>query len=411
MQLHPSNAHLSDTAWGKKFGYPLYLYDGNLIQAQFDALKNSLRDHRHQIRYACKANSNLYILHLLEQRGGHLDIVSLNEGRLGEMAGFPAERIHFTPNGVSLAECEAAIHRGYSLSLDHIPSIRALAARHPGLSLCLRINPRVKAGGHHKISVGHSSSKFGLAIDQIDEVQAMQSQGLIRIVGMHIHTGSDIGDVDALKKGADVLFREAAKFKESLAYLDFGGGFKVAYSQTDSATDIEEIGKWLSRRVKDFERENDLELQLVVEPGKYLLSAAGFFLAEVSQLKTTYGTAFAHISSGFNHFIRPMYYEANHHISVLGNTEKRSKQKYNVVGYLCETDTFAEQRLLPQLAVGDILAFHNAGAYSFSMASQYNQRLRPAEVLLLNGEAHLIREREVFSDLLVRQVPLHPLKG
>ncbi len=409
MQLHPANAQLSDTDWGKSFGYPLYIYDGNAIQAQFDVLKHSLRNHQHQIRYACKANSNLYILQLLEQRGAHLDIVSLNEGGLGEMAGFPPERIHFTPNGVSLAECEAAISRGYSLSLDHIPSIRALAERHPGLKICLRINPRVNAGGHYKISVGHSTSKFGLAIDQISEVRAMQSEGLIQIIGMHIHTGSDIGDVEALKKGADMLFREAAKCKDSLQYLDFGGGFKVAYSETDSATDIEEIGQWLSRKMSDFERKHDLNLQLVVEPGKFLLSSAGYFLSEVSQLKTTYGTHFAHINSGFNHFIRPMYYEANHHITALGPTEDRPLRKYNIVGYLCETDTFAEQRQLPKLQVGDILAIHNAGAYSFCMASQYNQRLRPAEVLLLDGRAHLIREREVFSDLLVRQVPLQPL--
>ena len=392
--------------WSENYQYPLYIYDGNRIQSQYDALVAALSDHQHQIRYACKANSNLYILKLLADKGAHLDVVSVNEGRIGEMAGFPSDRIHFTPNGVPLAECRAALDRGYSLSLDHIPSLQALSEERPGLPVCIRINPAVKAGGHEKISVGHQASKFGLSLDQMGEVEKLQSSGAIRVVGMHIHTGSDIGNVEAIKKGAKILFKEALAFRDTIEYLDFGGGFKVSYFDDDSATDINGIGYWLTAKMKEFESQCGHSVRLVVEPGKYLVSEAGFFLAKVSQIKTTYGTQFAHLNTGFNHFIRPMYYEANHKISVYRKGRHASTEAYSVVGYLCETDTFASKRNLPKLNVGDILIFHNAGAYAFSMASQYNQRLRPAEILMLNGEYRLIREPEQFSDLLIRQVPL-----
>jgi len=407
MALSKENERLFyEQPWGDIYGYPLYIYDGNRIQYQYDLLSKALSGHEHQIRYACKANSNLHVLQVLAKRGAHLDVVSINEGRIGELAGFSPGQIHFTPNGVPLAECREALDRGYSLSLDHLPSMRALAKERPGLPLCIRINPAVKAGGHEKISVGHKASKFGLALDQIEEVANLQASGALRVVGMHIHTGSDIGDVSAIKKAAQVLLDEALPFATTLEYLDFGGGFKVSYFDDDSATDIAGIGRWLTDSMKEFEQKCGRNILLVVEPGKFLVSEAGFFLAEVSQIKTTYGTCFAHVNSGFNHFIRPMYYEANHKISLLNEKKEAIKKDYHIVGYLCETDTFASDRNLPELKVGDILVFHNAGAYAYTMASQYNQRLRPAEVLLQDGQSHLIRMRETFDDLLTRQVPL-----
>ena len=407
MALSEQNKKLFERAsWGELFGYPLYIYDGNRILDQYEKLKAAFAGHPTKIHYACKANSNLHILKLLAEKGAHLDVVSVNEGRIGELAGFPSEKIHFTPNGVAIQECFDAIERGYSLSLDHIESIRELSKKIPGIQLCIRINPAVKAGGNEKISVGHDASKFGLSPDQLSEVMELQKINAIQVVGMHIHTGSDIGDVEAIKKGAQVLIREAKAFSETIEYLDFGGGFKIPYFDDDSKTDVDAIGAWLVNQMKSFENYCGHSVQLVLEPGKFLVSEAGYFLAEVSQIKTTYGTHFAHINAGFNHFIRPMYYEAEHNISVLGSKKGHSKKCYEVVGYLCETDTFARDRILPKLNEGDVLVFHNAGAYSFSMASQYNMRLRPAEVLMLNGESYLIREREKFSDLLIRQVPL-----
>lgn len=392
--------------WGDLYGYPLFLYDGNKIQAQFDRLSGAFADHEHEIYYACKANSNLHILQLLAQKGCHLDVVSVNEGSLGEMAGFSPEHIHFTPNGVPIDECREALDRGYSISLDHIPTIRQLAKERPGLPLCVRINPAVQAGGHEKISVGHETSKFGLAIDQMKDIAKLQESEAIRVIGMHIHTGSDIGDVNAIKKGAQVLIDQAKPYSKTLEYLDFGGGFKVSYFENDPATDIEGIGSWLTHKMKSFEEYCGHPIRLVLEPGKFLVSESGYFLAEVAQIKQTYDTQFIHLNTGFNHFIRPMYYEANHKITVRGKENLKQENKYNIVGYLCETDTFASDRYLPEVVTGDVLVLHNAGAYSYSMASQYNQRLRPAEVLMLNGEAHLIRKREVFEDLLHTQVPL-----
>ncbi|NBB88329.1 MAG: diaminopimelate decarboxylase [Bacteroidetes bacterium] len=412
MALTVQNKNLFERAqWGDLYGYPLYVYDGNLILNQYDKLKSAFAGHPNRIHYACKANSNLHILKLLAERGSHLDVVSVNEGRIGELAGFSPKKIHFTPNGVSIQECLDAIDRGYSLSLDHIESIKKLSKKIPGIQLCIRINPAVKAGGHEKISVGHDTSKFGLSLDQLPEVIELQKSEAIRVVGMHIHTGSDIGDVEAIKKGAQVLMREAKAFSKTIEYLDFGGGFKVSYFEDDSKTDVDAIGSWLSGQMKAFEKYCGHPIQLVLEPGKFLVSAAGYFLAEVSQIKINYGTHFAFVNAGFNHFMRPMYYEAQHRISVLNSKTRYEKKTYDVVGYLCETDTFARNRNLPRLREGDVLVFHNAGAYSFSMASQYNMRLRPAEVLMLDGASYLIRAREQFSDLLIRQVPLRESSG
>ena len=217
-----------------------------------------------------------------------------------------------------------------------------------------------------------------------------------------MHTGSDILDVEVFLYASEILFDAAKNFKD-LEFLDFGSGFKVPYHENDISTDVEEFGKKLSKRFNQFCKTYGKELTLTFEPGKFLVSEAGYFLVKVNSVKQTTSTVFAQVDSGFNHFIRPMFYGTQHEIMNISHPTKH-KRFYSVVGYICETDTFANNKPIPEISEGDILAFKNAGAYCFSMASNYNARFKPAEILWHNDEAKLIRKRETFEDLLHNQV-------
>jgi diaminopimelate decarboxylase len=216
-----------------------------------------------------------------------------------------------------------------------------------------------------------------------------------------MHTGSGILDPGVFLQGAEILFEIARNFPE-LSFLDFGSGFKVPYREGDAATNIEDLGQQISERFRNFCQEYGRDIALMFEPGKFLVSEAGYFLAPVNVVKQTTSTVFAGIDSGLNHLIRPMFYNAYHEIINISKP-KAKPRFYTVVGYICETDTFGVNRRINEITEGDILCFKNAGAYCFSMASNYNSRLRPAEVLVLDGNAYLIRKRETFEDLLKGQ--------
>jgi diaminopimelate decarboxylase len=226
----------------------------------------------------------------------------------------------------------------------------------------------------------------------------------MHINGIHMHTGSDILDIEVFLHAAEILFDAAKNFKD-LEFLDFGSGFKVPYHDNDIETDIEELGEKLSQRFNAFCSNYGRDLTLAFEPGKFLVSEAGFFLAKVNVVKQTTSTVFAHVDSGFNHLIRPMFYGSKHEIENISKPEAK-KRFYSVVGYICETDTFANNKMINEISEGDILAFKNAGAYCFSMASNYNSRYRPAEVMWYEGKAHLIRKRETFEDLIHNQIEI-----
>lgn len=226
----------------------------------------------------------------------------------------------------------------------------------------------------------------------------------MNVEGLHMHTGSDILDIEVFLKGTEILFDVAKSFKD-LDYIDLGSGFKVAYSEGDITTDIGALGKKLSDRFKTFTKDYGKEITLMFEPGKFLVSEAGYFLAKVNVLKQTTSATFAGLDSGMNHLIRPMFYDAYHHIINVSNPSKPPRI-YTVVGYICETDTFGWNRKIQEISEGDILAFHNAGAYCFAMASNYNSRFKPAEVFIYNGKAHLITKRETMQDLKRNQVEI-----
>ncbi len=386
-----------------EFGNPVYVYDSEKIRSQFQRLTTAFSNIENlRINYATKALSNISILKLMRQMGSGLDTVSIQEVQLGLAAGFEPKAIIYTPNGVSLNEIEAVAKLGVQINIDNLSLLEQFGARHPKTPVCIRINPHVMAGGNSNISVGHIDSKFGISIHQIPHLLRIVENTAMNINGIHMHTGSDILDIDVFLHAAEILFDTAKHFK-GLEFLDFGSGFKVPYHENDIETNIEELGEKLSERFIAFCKEYGSDLQLIFEPGKFLVSQAGHFVTQVNVVKQTTSTVFAQVDSGFNHLIRPMLYGSHHHIENLSNP-KGKERFYSVVGYICETDTFGCNRKIAEITEGNLLVFRNCGAYCFSMASNYNSRYRPAEVLWYEGQAHLIRKRETFDDILHNQV-------
>ena len=351
-----------------------------------------------KVHYACKALNNLEILRFIRHLGAGLDAVSVEEVKLGLRVGFRPADICFTPNSVHLSEMEEAAHKGVKINIDNLEMLELFAQRFPDKPVCIRLNPHIMAGGNSNISVGHIDSKFGISIHQLPHILRLVKTWGINVEGLHMHTGSDILDEEVFIAAAEILLNAAMSFQD-LKYIDFGSGFKVPYKEGDLETNIEKLGSLISKRMQVFYKEYGRELDVIFEPGKFLVSESGVLLARVNTVKVTPSTLFAGVDTGFNHLLRPMFYGSYHHIENLSNPNG-DPRVYNIVGYLCETDTFAVNRRISEVRVGDILCFYNAGAYCSTMASNYNSRLRPAEVMLHEGKDYLIRRRERFEDLV-----------
>jgi len=398
-----NNKVLSEAA--NKFGTPLYIYDSNMIKSQYNRLKHSFKDVKNlQINYAVKALSNISILKYMINLGSGIDAVSIQEVKLALKAGVNPKKILYTPNGVSIEEIKEVSELGVSINIDNLEVLEQFGNLNPDSPVCIRINPHIMAGGNSKISVGHIDSKFGISIHQTPHILRIVENTKININGVHMHTGSDILDVEVFLNAAEILFEIAKKFK-NLEFIDFGSGFKVPYYPGDSETNIEELGVKLTERFNLFCHEYGKELKLIFEPGKFLVSQAGKFLCRVNSIKQTTSTVFAQVDTGFNHLIRPMMYGSNHHIENISNPVDIERY-YSVVGYICETDTFATNKKISSISPGNILSFSNAGAYCFSMSSNYNSRFKPAEAFYIDDKVLLIREREKIEDLLINQIEL-----
>jgi diaminopimelate decarboxylase len=389
----------------EKYGAPLYVYEAETIKAKYEKMVSAFDVPRFRVNYACKALTNISILKYIRSLGAGIDTVSIQEVQLGLRAGFKPKDIIYTPNCVSIDEIIAVKELGVRINIDNLSILEQFGTLYHGsYPVCIRINPHIMAGGNEKISVGHIDSKFGISIHQLPHVLRIVKATNLHIEGLHMHTGSDILDSEVFLLGAEIMLDAAAAF-DRLDYIDFGSGFKVPYKDDGIQTDISELGEKISARFNQFNKEYGREVMLMFEPGKYLVSEAGYFLVKVNVVKQTTSTVFAGVDSGLNHLIRPMFYNAYHKITNVSKTEGRERI-YTIVGYICETDTFGSERKLHEVSEGDVLAFSNAGAYCYAMASNYNSRFRPAEVLLHNGQDYLIRERENFEDLIRNQIEI-----
>lgn len=400
-QYHIGNQKILDLC--KKYGTPLYIYDTEKIKQQHQRMTQAFSHVNLRLHYACKALSNINILKVMKNLGMGLDTVSIQEVYTALKAGFHPEDIIYTPNCVSMEEYDKAVQQGVHINIDNTSILEQFGHKYGNqVPVCLRINPHIMAGGHSKISVGHIDSKFGISVHQIPHAKRIIEANNLKVEGIQMHTGSDILDAEVFLNGAEILLDTAKEFPD-LDYVDFGSGFKVAYKQDDIETNIEEFGQKISKRFQTFCKEYGKELQLIFEPGKFLVSEAGIFASRVNVIKQTTSTVFAGLDTGLNHLIRPMFYDAYHEIVNISHPFNRPRV-YTVVGYICETDTFGYNRKIPEIREGDIVAFKNAGAYCFTMASNYNSRYRPAEVMVHEGTDYLITKRETYEDLIRNQV-------
>ncbi len=398
--MTPSISSETLLSYAKQFGLPLFVYDAQTISTQIANLKNAFNVPLFEIRYACKALNTIAILRHIYQQGCGIDTVSMGEIQIALQAGIPPDKISFTPSGVLLEEYAYAIEHGVHVHVDQLHVLEWMNEKYPGTEITLRFNPGVIAGGHLKLQVGAEDSKFGIHINQVEKIKALTDRLSLKIVGVHMHLGSDIGKSDSFDEAYAYVLKVAMQWKQTLKQIDLGGGFKIPYHPDDHSIDIESFGHKISARFKSFCEEIGRDITMIIEPGKYLVSQAGYLLMEVSGTRDIQQTGLAYVASGFNHFLRPMNYDAYHHILNLSNPHGEISP-YDVVGYLCETDTFAHERPISKIRKGDVLCLMNAGAYGFTMSSNYNTRPRPAEVLVQeNGEGVLIKRAETIDDIL-----------
>lgn len=387
-----------------QFGTPLFVYDAAKIIEKIESLKNAFSEIDLKIKYACKANTNISILKLMRLHGVEIDVVSPEELKIAKLAGFEPKQITFTPSGVDFEEIAFAVSEGVIINLDNLDVLAQFGQTFGNSVPCMiRIKPHVAAGGNPKIMTAQPDSKFGISIHQADQILEIVEQFNINVKGLHQHTGSDIKEATAFATAATAIYELAFRFND-LEIIDLGGGFKVAYKEGDITTDMTALGEVLTQKHKEFIQQYGREIQLWFEPGKYLVSECGTFLASANVVKQDPIKTFVGLNSGQNHLIRPMFYDAFHEIFNASNQDNSQQEMYNIVGYICETDTFGTDRMLNTVQKGDIIAIKNAGAYCYSMASNYNSRFRPAEVLVLNDVAHLIRKRETFEDIIKNQL-------
>ena len=390
-------------AAAKEFGTPLYVYDADNITTQYQKLTSAFAKTDTKFFYACKALTNVNILKHIKSIGCNVDCSSINEVKLALLAGFEPANVLYTSNGIHFSEIEEAQSLGVNINIDSLSNLEKFGTKFGhSYPVGIRLRPNILAGGNIKISTGHDKSKFGIPVDQMDKIIALVNQYDLFIQNLHIHTGSDIKDVDVFVKGIEVLFDIIPQFKE-LSSIDLGGGFKVPYKKGDAETDMSLLAQKVHEAFANHPNPNGKHLQVWFEPGKFLVSAAGYLVAEVNVIKENTNTSFVGLNTGFNHLIRPMFYDAYHQIENISNPAGEEKH-YSVTGNICETDTFAWDRKINEVREGDLLVFKNAGAYGFEMASNFNSRYKPAEVMIKDGKAQLIRKRDVFEDLLTNQI-------
>ncbi len=386
-----------------EYGSPVYVYHAEKITEQYKKLTTAFEACNAKIFYACKALTNINILKHLLSLGSCLDCVSINEVQIGLLAGFEPKNILFTPNCVDFNEMLEAKALGVNINIDNISILEQFGNTFGNTyPVCIRMNPHIMAGGNFKVSTGHIDSKFGISIHQIRHIERIVKTTNLNIEGIHMHTGSEIKDINVFLMGLEVMFNMVEHFPD-LKYIDLGSGFKVSYQPGDKETDVNLLGEKVAEAFKKFENEKGKKIAVWFEPGKYLVSQAGYFIVKANVIKQTPATVFVGVNSGFNHLIRPMMYDAYHHIENISNL-KGIPRIYTVVGNICETDTFAWDRTINEVREGDLLLMYNAGAYGFEMSSHFNSRLKPAEVMVKNNETLLIRKRDNFEDLLNNQI-------
>jgi len=381
------------------YGSPLYVYEYDTIVKQYNRLENAFKESPTSIYYACKANSNIELLKIFKNLGAGIDAVSPGEIFLAMQAGFSPDKILLTGTNLTEDDIQYAIDNDVRINIDNLSMVERYGHLFKGVDVSIRLNPDIRAGAHAYLETGHRDSKFGVLKQDIPRLVEMLHTNGARIVGVHQHIGSDILEADPIINGLSFILN-IAKEIESVQFIDIGGGFKVSYFEKDTETDVDELGAHICEYFNSFCAENNRDLQLIIEPGKYLISEAGYLLTTVQSVKRNYQRVIVGTDTGMNHLIRPALYHAHHDILNASQVEGESERCY-IVGNICESaDVLGKNRTITRPNAGDVLCIKNAGSYGYSMSSMYNARLLPAEVLIQNDRAEIIRRRQRFDDLL-----------
>ncbi|MCY3023735.1 MAG: diaminopimelate decarboxylase [Planctomycetota bacterium] len=396
----------------ERFGTPVYVYDQATILDRCRSLLAAIPYPRKKLLYAVKANSNQAVVKTILGAGFGLDCVSIGEVLLGRTLG--AGTILYTHNNVADAEFSAAVKMARAakprvwINCDSLQRLADLPRR----SACfVRINGPVGGGHHDHVITGGPDSKFGIPWEQMPEALSLAAARQHRIIGVHQHIGSGIRDVAKFERAIEVLLSVVRRYRfPDLEYVNFGGGIGVPYRPTEQPMDLRAFGAMLTGRFSEFCREAGRDLTLMLEPGRFPVAEAGYLVVRANTIKETpYGKTYVGVDSGFNHLVRPTMYGSYHHITNASNPRGKTRPYY-VAGYICESgDIFtrgdgdenrAAPRELPEVRRGDLLVLHNAGAYGYVMASEYNMRPRPPEVLLSGGKLVLARRAKTVGELV-----------
>jgi diaminopimelate decarboxylase len=406
--------HIEDVSTIKlaeEFGTPLYVMSENKIRENYRRLKSALLRNYDKVRilYSAKANTNISILKILETEGAGVDVVSAGEVYLALEAGFQPNQLLYTGVNVGDEELKFVMDKKVAINIDSLSQLEKLLKIAVPQTLSVRVNTEFGAGHHEYVITAGKITKFGLHEEDALKTYKLAKDVGVEKFGIHMHMGSGIMDVNPMLQATEKLLKTARKIHEELKinfeFIDLGGGIGVPYKPEEKEVDVQLFAERLVGLFKEKINEYSLgKPELWLEPGRFMVADAGILLTRVNTVKHTPYRKFVGVDAGFNTLIRPTMYGAYHHILVANKLNETLTETYDVVGPLCESgDVLAKERLLPKISEGDVLAILNAGAYGFSMSSQYNSRPRPAEVLVKNSQYTLIRERETLKDLIQKQ--------
>ena len=389
----------------KEYGSPLYVYNENIMRERCRELKNLLTYPNFSVNFSVKANGNLSLLKIAHEEGLNADAMSPGEIFVEQKAGFSSEQILYISNNVSKEEMQYAIDRNILISVDSVSQLELYGQINNGGNVCIRFNPGVGAGHHEKVITGGKKTKFGVDPNLIPEVKNILSKYNLNLVGINQHIGSLFMEGDKYVEGVKSILAIAENF-DDLEFVDMGGGFGIPYKKltSEKRLDLKDLGKKLDTVLFDWTAKYGKQITFKIEPGRYVVAECGNLLGSVYSIKENYGMKYIGTDLGFNVLKRPVMYDSHHDIEIFRDSDVPSNktETVNIVGNICESgDIIAKERTLPEIFEGDIINVLDAGAYGYCMASNYNNRLRPAEVLITSdGNAKLIRRRDTYEDLI-----------
>ncbi|MBN2613553.1 MAG: diaminopimelate decarboxylase [Bacteroidales bacterium] len=389
----------------EKYGTPLYVYNENILRDKCRELKNLVDYKNFFVNFSPKANSNLELLKIVREEGLWADAMSPGEIFVNLKAGFQPGHIFYISNNVSDEEFKYAISAGVKISVDSVSQLERFGRLNPGGKVAIRLNPGVGAGHHKKVVTGGKKTKFGIEIKYLDEVKTLLKKYNLKLSGINQHIGSLFMDGDSYIESVDSILTVAKQFDE-LEFIDLGGGFGIPYhkQENEPRLDLKSLGSKLTKILNTWIKDYGKEIIVKIEPGRYIVAESSILLGTVNAVKMNYDLKYIGTDLGFNVLVRPVMYDSHHDVEIYRKSDKPStkSEQVRIVGNICETgDIIAKDRLLPDIFEEDIIGVLDSGAYGYAMSSNYNNRLRPAEVLIdSNGDHRLIRRRDTLEDLL-----------